>query len=212
MKHDDAELPACPPRLRPMTYLAAFAVAFAVSQTSLADGDHVTPPNVPPGLQVPAENTPFREGAAIGAQDYICLPSSSGFAWTFFEPQATLFNKRNEQIITHFLSPNRFENGTPRATWQDSEDSSKIWGLTVASQTVQPDAIPSLLLRVVGAKNGPTGGSKLSATTFVQRVNTVGGVAPSTGCTTSQDVGQIALVPYSADYFFYQAIKSISSR
>ena len=212
MKHDDAELPACPPRLRPMTYLAAFAVAFTVSQTSLADGDHVTPPNVPPSLEVPAENTPFREGAAIGTQDYICLPSSSGFAWTFFGPEATLFDKRDQQIITHFLSPNPFENGTPRATWQDSEDSSKIWGLTVASQTVQPDAIPSLLLRVVGAKNGPTGGSKLSATTFVQRVNTVGGVAPSTGCTTSQDVGQIALVPYSADYFFYQAIKSISSR
>ena len=212
MKRNGAETDPCPPRLRPMTYVAAFAVAFTVSQTSLADGDHVTPPNVSPSLQVPAENTPFREGAAIGTQDYICLPSSSGFAWTFFGPQATLFNKRNEQIITHFLSPNPFENGTPRATWQDSEDTSKIWGLTVAPVTVHPDAIPWLLLHVVGGQNGPTGGSKLSATTFVQRVNTVGGVAPSTGCAASEDVGKMALVPYSADYFFYQAVKHVSSR
>jgi hypothetical protein len=49
----------------------------------------------------------------IGTQDYICLPSG----WTFFGPQATLFNERDEQIITHFLSPNPFEPGTPpRAT------------------------------------------------------------------------------------------------
>jgi hypothetical protein len=46
-------------------------------------------------------------------------------------------------------------------------------------------------------------------TTFVQRLNTSGGVAPapSTGCTQSTDVGKMALVPYTADYFFYKAIK-----
>jgi Protein of unknown function (DUF3455) len=60
---------------------------------------------------------------------------------------------------------------------------------------------------VVGAQDGPTGGDKLSETTFIQRLNTSGGVAPSTGCTQSTDVGQMALVPYTADYFFYKAIK-----
>jgi hypothetical protein len=195
-----------------MTRIAAFAVASTVSQTSLAEADNVTPPLVPPTLQVPAGDKGFREGAAIGTQDYICLLSSSGFAWTFFGPQATLFNKRDEQIITHFLSPNPFENGTPRVTWQDSEDTSKIWGLAVASVTVQPDAIPWLLVRVVGAEDGPTGGDELSETTFVQRLNTVGGVAPSTGCAASGDVGKMALVPYSADYFVYRAIKRLSSR
>jgi len=192
-----------------MSCLAVFAVAFTVSQTSLADD--VTPPSMPQALQVPAGNKAFREGAAIGTQDYICRPSSSGFAWKFFGPQATLSNKHDERIITHFLSPNPFENGTPRATWQDSEHTSKIWGLTVASVTVQPDAIPWLLLQVVGAEDGPTGGDGLSQTTFVQRLNTAGGVAPSTGCAVSGDVGKMALVPYSADYFFYQAIKRISS-
>jgi len=178
----------------------ALAMAFTVSQPPPAHADHVTPPSVPAGLQVPAGNQAFREGDAIGTQDYICLPSG----WTFFGPQATLFNEHDKQIITHFLSPNPFETGTPpRVTWQDSEDTSKVLGMTIASVSVQPDAIPWLLVQVVGAQDGPTGGDELSETTFIQRVNTVGGVAPTTACT----VGMMALVPYSAEYFFYKAIK-----
>ena len=151
-------------------------------------------------IQAPAGNEAFREGDAVGTQDYICLPSG----WTFFGPQATLFNDHDKQIITHFLSPNPFEKDTPpRATWQDSEDTSKVWGLTLVSVSPDPNAIPWLLLKVVGAQDGPTGGDDLSETTFIQRVNTVGGLAPSTACT----VGMMALVPYSAEYFFYKAIK-----
>jgi len=175
----------------------------------------VVPP-VPTNLQVPVGNSVYRVGHATGTQDYVCLPcpatsptcTASGFIWTFFGPQATLFDDDDEQIITHFLSPNPFENGTPRVTWQDSEDTSKVWGMTIASVSVQPDAIPWLLVQVVGAQDGPTGGDELSETTFIQRVNTVGGVAPTTACT----VGMMALVPYSAEYFFYKAMKRISSR
>jgi hypothetical protein len=181
-----------------MVCLAALAVAFTVSQPPLAHAGHVIPPLVPPAIQVPAGNKAFLEGDAIGTQDYICLPSGSGFAWTFFGPQATLFNEHDKQIITHFLSPNPFETGTPpRVTWQDSEDTSKVWGMTIASVSVQPDAIPWLLVQVVGAQDGPTGGDELSETTFIQRVNTVGGVAPTTACT----VGMMALVPYSRIFF-----------
>jgi len=42
-------------------------------------------------------------------------------------------------------------------------------------------------------------------TTFVQRVNTEGGVAPATGCAQLADVGKKAFVPYKADYIFYKA-------
>ena len=59
-------------------------------------------------------------------------------------------------------------------------------GHTATSSTdpdfVKPGAIAWLLLTVVGAKDGPTGGDTLTETTFVQRLNTSGGVAPSTGC------------------------------
>jgi len=217
MKHNDAETPPFVPRLRLMMCLAALAVAFTVSQPPPAHADNAkrlpVPPNiqVPAGLEVPAGNRAFREGDAIGTQDYICLPSG----WTFFGPQATLFNELDEQIITHFLSPNPFEqapnpfeNGLPRATWQDSEDTSKVWGSALRAVTVDPGAIPWVLLQVVGAEDGPTGGDELSETTYIQRLNTVGGVAPTTACT----VGMTALVPYSAEYFFYKAMKRTSSR
>jgi hypothetical protein len=99
----------------------------------------------------------------------------------------------------------------PRATWQHSRDTSAVWAM--ASETssdpafVESNAIPWLLLDVVGDQDGPTGGDKLSETTFIHRLNTSGGVAPSTGCTQSTDVGKRAFVPYTADYFFYKDSK-----
>ena len=210
MKHDDAEIRPFASHRQLMMWFAGLTVALTVSLPRPAHADDDRPPRVPPNLQVPAGNKVFLEGDAIGTQDYICLPSGAGFAFTFFAPQATLFD-HDEQIITHFLSPNPVENGTPRVTWRDSEDSSTVWAVTIAQSSdpafVRPGAIPWFLLRVVGARAGPTGGDKLSKTTFVQRLNTSGGVAPSTGCTVPTDVGKVALVPYTATYFFFRAVK-----
>ncbi len=69
---------------------------------------------------------------------------------------------------------------------------------------VARDSIPWLLVQKVGVQDGPTGGDTLTATTFIQRLNTHGGVAPSTDCTSSTQVGNKAFVPYTADYFFYK--------
>ena len=101
----------------------ALASCAVIAQSPFTD--HPKAPPVPPDLQVPEGNTAFLEGHAVGTQNYICLPSASGFPWTFFSPQATLFTNvkwirgdARQQIITHFLSPNPFESGLPRATWQ----------------------------------------------------------------------------------------------
>jgi hypothetical protein len=208
MKHCNAPENQTTRRILLIACATALAVALTVALPQPAHADDVTPPHVPGNIRVPAGNTAFLEGHAIGTQDYICLPSGSGFAWTFFGPQATLFNDDDEQVITHFLSPNPDEGGTPRATWQHSQDTSTVWAMAIASSSnpgfVAPGAIPWLLLEVVGAQDGPTGGRTLTATTFIQRLNTSGGVAPSTGCTSSTDVGKKAFVPYTADYFFYK--------
>ena len=186
----------------------ALAAAFTVGLPRPAHARRVTPPPVPANIHVPAGSKAFLEGHAVGTQNYSCLPSATGVAWILFGPQATLFNDDAEQLITHFLSPNPFDGGTPRATWQHSRDTSTVWGLSIASSGdphfVAPRAIPWLLLQVVWAQDGPTGGRKLTATTFIQRLNTSGGTAPATGCTLSTDVGKKVLVPYTADYFFYK--------
>ncbi len=186
----------------------ALAVAFIVALLQPLAAADLLPPAVPPNLQVPAGNQAFLEGHAIGTQNYVCLPSATSVAWTLVGPQATLFNDWERQRITHFFSLNPDESETPRATWQHSLDTSTVWAMGIASSSdpsfVASGAIPWLLLQVVGAQPGPTGGDRLTETTFIQRVHTLGGAAPSTGCVEVSDVGQRVFVPYTADYFFYE--------
>jgi hypothetical protein len=198
---------------------AALTTAFTVSLPQSAHAEQVTPPPVPFNLEVPPGNHAFLVGHAVGTQNYICLPSGSGFAYSLFTPEATLFNDDGDQLITHFFSvnPNPKDNGAIRATWESSRDTSTIWaGVFLNPQTgligtstdpkfVAKGAVPWLLLNVVGDATGPTGGHRLTSSTFVQRLNTSGGVAPSTGCASPTDVGRRAFVPYTADYFFYRS-------
>jgi hypothetical protein len=185
-------------------------VLMAATQPADANRDFVSP-SVPLNLEVSAGNKLFLVGHAVGTQQYICLPSGWSFAWTLFGPQATLFNDNTKQIITHFLSPNPSESDIPRATWQHSNDTSAVWAMAIASSSdpnfVAPDAIPWLLLDVVGDQQGPTGGARLTRTAFIQRLNTSGGIAPLSGCAVSTDIGKRELVPYTADYFFYKATR-----
>lgn len=190
------------------TVATVLAVALTIALPRAAAGDEITPPPVPDGLNPPAGSTAFLIGHASGTQNYVCLPSDAGFAWTLVGPQATLFDDDNAQIITHFLSPNPAENGTPRPTWQHSADTSTVWAAVDASSTdanfVAPGAIPWLLLRIVGTQYGPTSGDTMTATTFIQRVNTAGGVAPATGCSNATHVGKRRFVPYTTDYVFFK--------
>jgi hypothetical protein len=168
----------------------------------------ITVPTVPDEINVPEGNKVFLVGHAVGAQNYVCLPSGGKeVGFTLFTPQATLFSDDARQATTHYFSPNPFENGTIRATWQDSRDTSTVWAQATHTSMdpdfVAPGAIAWVLLQRVGSQDGPDGGDTLTGTTFVQRLSTSGGVAPSTGCTTSIDVGHQAFVPYTADYFFY---------
>jgi hypothetical protein len=168
----------------------------------------------------------FLLGHATGTQGYVCLPSGTGASWTVnsSRPQATLFvtvfGNFSQQILTHFLSPDTNPNqyapnplpfGSP--TWQSSFDSSVIWGNKLASITAGSDpscpntgAISCLLLQVIGSQKGPSYPfGVLTNATYVQRLNTSGGSAPPTGCALSTDVSGQALVPYTADYYFYSA-------
>jgi len=221
-------------RLLPIACATALAMASMVSlsQPARADSVIITPPPVPANIQVPAGNTAFLVGHAIGTQNYICLPCSglktcptSGVAYALFTPEATLSNDAGRQLITHFFSPNPFEpvpntntalvaDGLIRATWQH-RDTSTVWAKvnvnddgTIGSSSdpafVEQGAVAWLLLKAVGVEDGPTGGDTLTKTTFVQRLKTSGGVAPSTGCASlTTDVGHQAFEDYTADYFFY---------
>ena len=199
-----------------MTHRSLFASGLFVLALALpvaASAQHGGPievPNVPDNLTIPEGNVAFLQTSAYGTQNYMCLPNATGVAWKLVGPQATLYPPSAPmQVATHFLSPNPEEQGLPRPTWMDSRDGSAVWGRVVQPSTdsnyVAPGAIPWLKLERAGAADGPIGAGLLSRTTFIHRVNTQGGVAPATGCSATAQIGAVALVPYSTDYFFYRA-------
>ena len=203
-------------------FLAALALAVSFSIVTPASAQTVTPPPTPTAITPPVGNTAFLVGHAFGSQGYTCLPNSTGgTAWSVTaRPEATLFATffgQPVQIITHFASINANPNGkllpvslAGNATWQSSFDTSKVWAAVLGPHSIpagsdaascpNTGSIPCLLLESIGNQKGPTGGSLLAQTTFVQRLNTNGGAAPTTACS----VGQTQLVPYTADYFFYR--------
>ena len=206
-------------------FLRALAFGCVLGTVNYAAAQRISPPATPTLITPPAGNTAFLVGHAVGTQGYVCLPTSTGASWTVngARPEATLFASvfgLEFQLITHFLSPDTNPNEfapspTPfgSATWQSSLDSSKVWAQVLHSNTIpggsdpscpNSDAIACLLLQSIGSQPGPSGGNSLTQVTFVQRLNTKGGLAPADGCLVAEDVGKQALVPYTADYYFFR--------
>ena len=90
---------------------------------------------MPSKIEVPAGNTLFLVGHAIGVQIYSCNATAGGFAWTFVAPRANLYDDYGRRITTHYAGP----------TWE-AKDASKVVGQRVDGVTVDPKAIPWLLL------------------------------------------------------------------
>jgi hypothetical protein len=166
----------------------------AAATLSLAQAAHARPPApaVPGEIQVEHGNKPFLVGHGVGVQIYSCNATASGFAWGFVAPRANLFNDHGKLIITHFAGP----------SWQ-AKDGSKVVGHLIRPVTVDPTAIPWLLLSATPTA-GPYGGDRLVPTTFIQRTATTGGLAPDATTCNATAVGRVAEVPYTADYIFWK--------
>ena len=191
--------------------VSALGTALVVAFPQLGHAQNVTPPRVPDTLQPLDGSEAFLIGHAFGSQDYVCAASGTSVAFVLITPEAVLFDNPARRVINHFFSPNPVERGTIRATWQSTRNSSAFWGKLDHAATfvsdpdfVAPDAIAWLLLSRAGVLEGSGNGDNLAEVTFVQRVNTVGGLAPSTGCSSPADIGTTAFVPYKADYVFFK--------
>jgi hypothetical protein len=136
-------------------------------------------------LQVPAGNKLAFHVLGVGVQIY----TWTGTSWSFVSPEAVLFAVPGDHDVVgfHFAGP----------TWESLSGSSVV-GTVIQSSTPNPDAIPWLLLAAASHE----GHGIFQRVTFIQRLNTVGGNAPTVPGDT---LGQVARVPYSAQYFFYRA-------
>ncbi len=129
--------------------------------------------------------------AARGAQIYTCKAKEAdpaAFEWVLKAPEAELFDQKGAKIGRHYAGP----------TWETA-DGSRVAGEVMQRSPVQ-GAIPWLLLRAKSSE----GAGVLASAKYIQRVDTIGGVAPSAGCDAAH-AGAEARVDYSANYDFYGA-------
>lgn len=124
-----------------------------------------------------------------GVQIYDCTVTAGEGKWILKAPEAKLLDASGRAIGRHFAGP----------TWR-LDDGSQVQGELVASKPA-PDA-GSIAWLLVRAKSGTASG-KLADVTLIRRTDTHGGVAPASGCQTSQDSGKTVRIPYTAMYTFY---------
>jgi hypothetical protein len=160
----------------------ALALLLGGGVTALAAGTDNRAPEVPADIAVTGNNKVHFHGFGVGVQIY----TWSGSAWTGPVPEAMLFDG-NGVVAIHFAGP----------TWESNSGSKVVGAAVQPTVTVDTNAIPWVRLRAVHTE-GP---GIFADTTFIQRVNTTGGRAPSAN---GAFVGQVARVPYTADYFFYR--------
>ena len=149
-------------------------------------------PSVPDNLKVPDGNKVAFRAYAVGVQIYVCTQSATDptqFTWVFKAPEAVLFadSAGHGEVAIHYGGP----------TWE-SNSGSKVVGAVLERAPV-PGTIPWLLLRAT-SEEGP---GIFEGITYIQRLNTAGGAAPTTNC-DAEHVGQEAHVPYTAEYCFYR--------
>lgn len=150
-------------------------------------------PVVPSELVVPAGNSLFRVGHAVGVQIYSCNATPGGPAWVLVGPRANVYDDRGKLIMTHYAGP----------SWR-ARDGSVVVGHKEAGVTVDPTAVDWLKLSAASTSAGPDG-ELLVGTTFIQRLATSGGVAPPVAQCTTGTTGSRVEVPYTADYYFWRS-------
>ena len=149
---------------------------------------------LPDAVKVPAGNKVAMEAVGVGEITYECREKAAAagqFEWVFVGPNAVLNNRAGKAVGTYFGPP---------ATWA-SMDSSKLTGTQVA---VSPSPAGNLPLQLVKA-NPAMGQGAMTGVTYIQRVATMGGVAPASAC-AADTKGKKEVVKYQADYIFWTAM------
>lgn len=185
--------------MRPLlaSTLTVLLVGCAADPGNLADdvAEEAAALSVPSGLEVPADQHLTLEAHGIGFQVYECTDTGNGHAWTFRAPAALLFAPDGEIVASHFGG---VDVGLPAGVyWQSTLDGSRVHGGN-AIAVPNPGAVAQL--RLTSLDNA--GNGIFSPTTFIQRLQTVGGLAPTTPCGR---IGSRLPVFYQAEYFFYAA-------
>jgi hypothetical protein len=177
--------------------LGGLAIAGALTACSTADAEPKLPAPAlsisatpakpieaaPGSIDVPKGNKLVATLPARGVQVYQCIDK----AWTLLEPDATL-TQHNEVVALHTRGP----------VWVSTVDGSAVNAAAVPGASVTREgAIPELLLKAAATR----GDGLFGKVTFVQRLETKGGLAPTGTCTPGTQISS----RYEARYTFFVA-------
>ncbi|MER5799866.1 DUF3455 domain-containing protein [Streptomyces mirabilis] len=143
--------------------------------------------DAPAALKVPDGNRLTGVFSAAGVQTYTCADG----AWKLLEPAATLWAKNDRThrpVALHSRGP----------VWVSTVDGSAVNAAAIANSP-KTGTIPELLLQSTATR----GTGVFAGVSYVQRLDTHGGVAPTTACTGTDQIS----VRYSATYAFYKPAK-----
>ena len=184
-----------------LTRLILGCVAALAALTASAHAGQLVAPQTQPGDSLDPrtyapESTPFLMVHATGTQKYACQANGT---WLFTDPAAVLYDsaKPEKAVGSHYLN---FATGRPVWQFKDGSIVEAARKVTVPGGTGN---IASLLLQAVVKTAGPDG-DRLATTTWVQRLNPSGGVAPDGACAP----GDTIAVPYLTDYVFWKSIRA----
>ena len=116
--------------------------------------------------------------------------TGSGAAWTLKAPEAVLRDAAGTVVAKHFAGP----------SWQANDGSTVVGEVVARADAPGGNAIPWLTLHA----KSHSGAGQFADVAFIQRIDTVGGVAPAAGCETGTRGNEVR-IPYSAAYLFYAA-------
>lgn len=177
-----------------LTILAGAAMTLALAACSTT-GSMMTmkTPDAPAAVTVPAGNKVVMTTVGTGDLTYECRPKAGmagAYEWVFAGPDATLYDTNKVAVGKYYGGP----------TWE-SNDGSKVTGKQLAvAPSPNAGAIPLQLVQA----NPATGNGAMTGITYIQRLNTIGGIAPADAC-GANNRGAKKLVKYQADYVFYKA-------
>ncbi len=170
-----------------MKRIHATLIAALLSTSAFAAND-------PAPIAVPAGHVLAMTALGAGDLAYECkvkVGVVGAYEWVFTGPTAVLSDKTSKAVLgKYYAGP----------TWE-ANDGSKVSGKQIGvSPSGNAASIPLQLVQAAPAM----GNGAMTGITYIQRMNTKGGVAPADAC-GADNVGAKKTVKYEADYLFYKA-------
>ncbi|KAJ3276354.1 hypothetical protein HDV01_004977 [Terramyces sp. JEL0728] len=172
---------------------------YAVPTLTAPSSPVATQYSIPTTLPLPDGNSLKSHYQGIGTQNYACDQTTGTFSLS--NVTAVLFKQGADFQLTPSIQY-IFVGGVP--TWISIADKSTVSATPITKvPAADPNNIPWVLLKS-NTTNTPNG--LLNDVSFLTRVNTFQGVAPS-----SCKAGDYAFVDYTADYYFFTAASATAT-